>query len=130
MFEVGKTAEITVTVDNTNTAKTMGSGSLEVFATPAMVALMEKSACECVKDMLEEGTTTVGTKICTEHIAATPVNMEVTCKCTLTAAEGRKLLFEIEAFDKVGIIGKASHERFIVQTEKFIKKTYDKANVN
>lgn len=126
MFETGKTAEITVKVNDTNTAKTMGSGSLEVFATPAMIALMEKTACKCIENDLEEGTTTVGTKIEAEHIAATPVGLEVTCKCELTEIEGRCLKFKIEAFDKAGIIGKANHERFIVNTEKFLNKTYQK----
>lgn len=126
MLEIGKTAEVTVRVDSTNTAKSVGSGSLEVFSTPAMVALMEKSACECIKDMLEEGTTTVGTKICAEHLSATPVSMDVTCKCELTAVEGRKLSFHIEAFDNAGLIGKAEHDRYIVQTEKFMKKATEK----
>lgn len=130
MFKLGATAEVIITANDTNTAKTMGSGSLNVFATPAMVALMEKAACECIKDMLEDGTTTVGTKIYTEHIAATPIGMKITCKCILTEIDGRKLSFEIEAFDDAGIIGKAKHERFVVNTEKFLKKTYDKANAN
>ncbi len=126
MFEIGKTAEITVTVDDTNTAKAVGSGSLEVFATPAMIALMEKTACKCIENALEEGTTTVGTKINAEHIAATPVGLEVTCVCELAAVNGRCLEFKIEAFDKAGLIGRAIHERFIVQSEKFLAKTYQK----
>ena len=119
-----------IKVDNSNTAKAMGSGSLDVFATPSMIALMEKAACEYIRDMLEEGTTTVGTKIDAEHIAATPIGMEVTCQCKLTQRDGRKLSFEIEAYDEAGLIGKATHERFIVQTEKFLKKTYEKASAN
>lgn len=126
MIQIGKTCEIKIKVGKENTAAQMGSGSLDVFATPSMIAVMEKSACECVKDMLEDGTTSVGTKICAEHLAATPIGAEVTCKCRLTEAEGRKLSFYIEAYDNAGIIGKAEHTRVIVNADRFMEKASEK----
>ena len=116
-----KKLEIIVTKDKT--AATVGSGLLEVFATPAMIALMEQSASESVMGELEDGATTVGTKINVEHLAATPVGMKVYCISRLIAVEGRKLSFEIEAYDEAGLIGKAYHERFIVYSERFMEKT-------
>ena len=113
-------------VTKDKTAAVVGSGLLEVFATPAMIALMEQTASESVMGQLEEGSTTVGTKIDVEHLSATPVGMEVTCTSRLIAVDGRKLSFEIEAYDEVGIIGKAYHERFIVFSDRFMQKTNSK----
>jgi predicted thioesterase len=123
---IGTKNEIKLTVTKEKTAAVVGSGLLEVFATPAMIALMEQTASESVMSMLEEGATTVGVKINVEHLAATPVGMEVRCVSTLVAAEGRKLCFEIEAFDEAGLIGKAYHERFIVFADRFMEKTNGK----
>ncbi len=122
-MNIGIKNEIKIDVTKDKTAAVVGSGLLEVFATPAMIALMEQTASESVMQQLEEGTTTVGTKINVEHLSATPVGMEVRCVSTLTAADGRKLSFEIEAYDEVGLIGKAYHERFIVASERFMQKT-------
>ncbi len=118
--------ELLLKVTNEKTAKSMGSGTLDVFATPALIALMEQTAAESVEKELENGQTSVGTLINMQHLAATPVGMEVTCKSVLTAVEGRKLIFEIEAFDEAGLIGKAHHERFVVDGERFVEKTYGK----
>lgn len=109
--------------DSTNSAKTMGSGSLDVFATPAMVALMEKSAVNCLEGHLDEGMTTVGTLISTEHISATPLNMEVTAEAEITDINGREITFRVTASDGAGIIGMGTHKRFIVNSEKFMNKT-------
>ena len=122
-MNIGTKHEIRIMVTKDKTAAVVGSGLLEVFATPAMIALMEQTASESVMETLEEGTTTVGTKINVNHLAATPVGMEVYCVSTLTAVDGRKLSFEIEAFDEAGLIGKAYHERFIVGSERFMQKT-------
>ncbi|MBQ7035606.1 MAG: thioesterase, partial [Clostridia bacterium] len=84
------------------------------------------TAAESVESELEAGKTTVGIKINVEHLAATPVGMEVVCKSKLIQEENRKLIFEIEAFDESGLIGKAYHERFIVDAERFREKTYAK----
>ena len=122
----GMMATVTDTVCENNTAETVGSGSLKVFATPAMVALMEKAACEALKGALDEGSTTVGTLVNVEHLSATPLNMSVNVTATVTAVDGRKICFNVEAFDEVGLIGRGTHERFVVFSEKFMEKTESK----
>lgn len=107
-------------------AKEMGSGELMVYGTPAMIALMEKTAYTSVAPYLEEGMGTVGTLMNVEHIAASPVGMKITCKSQLVQVEGRKLVFQVEAFDTQGLIGKGTHERFIVVNDKFQKKADSK----
>ena len=123
---VGLKGTVKETVNENNTAEKVGSGSLPVFATPMMVALMEKAACKALENNLDEGSTTVGTKVDVEHVAATPVGMEVTVTATVTAVDGRKISFSVEAFDEAGLIGKGAHDRFVVGAEKFIAKTYAK----
>ena len=118
------TDEVMVTEENT--ARAMGSGTLPVFATPALVALMEKTAMESVLDALEEGMGSVWTKICARHVSATPVGMKVTCESELVEVDGRRLVFKITASDACGIVGEADHERFIIQNEKFLAKTNGK----
>ena len=110
-------------VDDSITAKAMGSGSLSVFATPAMIAMMEKAACDSVQPELDEGCGTVGTLINITHDAATPVGMKVRCESELIAVDGRKLTFKVEAFDEKGRIGGGTHERFIIFNDKFQAKT-------
>ena len=114
--------EISLFVTQERSAAAMGSGTLEVFATPAMVALMEQTAAESVESLLEAGNTTVGTMIQVNHLAATPMGMKVTCNSELVAVEGRKLTFKLEAFDEVGLIGTANHERFVVGADRFLEK--------
>ena len=97
------TQEIMVTEENT--AKVMGSGALDVFATPAMIALMEKTAWESVQPYLEEGSGTVGTLMNVKHVAASPVGMKITCETELTKVDGRALTFSVKAFDEAGLIG-------------------------
>lgn len=116
------------TVNERNFASTMGSGSLKVFATPAMVALMEASACNCLADYLDEGETTVGTELNIKHISATPDTMNVTAEAVLTAINGREFTFEVKAYDECGEIGCGTHKRFLVYSEKFTAKTYEKLN--
>ena len=99
--------ETIVTVENT--AKTMKSGTLDVFATPAMIALMEQTAYESVAGELEEGYGTVGTMLNVKHVSATPLGMKVTCESTLTKIDGRALTFEVKAFDERGLIGEGIH---------------------
>lgn len=126
MLTTGTKGKAEVKVDDTNTAVAMGSGSLKVFATPAMIALIEKAACKALEGQLEDGQTTVGTKLDVAHIAATPVGMNVTAEAVLTEIDNRRLVFEVVARDEKDIIGKGSHERFIVNAEKFTAKTYGK----
>ena len=123
---VGLKGTVKETVNENITAEKVGSGSLPVFATPMMVALMEKAACKALENSLDEGSTTVGTKVDVEHVAATPVGMEVTVTATVTAVDGRRISFSVEAFDEAGFIGKGAHDRFVVNAEKFTAKTYAK----
>ena len=115
-----------MTVTAADTAKVYGSGTLEVFATPAMAALMEKTAMNCVAPYLEAGSATVGTRLEIEHLAATPVGMEVRCECELTEIDRRRLVFAVAAYDEAGVIGKGVHERFIIDSERFMEKTLAK----
>ncbi|MBQ8056947.1 MAG: thioesterase family protein [Ruminococcus sp.] len=123
MLKEGIKNTITIKVTQDKTAKVMGSGILDVFATPSMVALMEQTAAESVQPLLDEGVTSVGTKINVEHLAADPIGIEVTCESILTEVDGRKLCFDIVVSDKHGIVGKAYHERFLIKSESFMNKT-------
>ena len=118
----GLTGTAETIVRETNTALAMGSGSLHVFATPSMIALMEQAACNAVDPCLDEESTSVGTLVNITHDAATGMGKKVTATATLTAVEGRKLVFEITAADEDKQIGKGTHERFIVNKEKFMAK--------
>ena len=122
MLEAGIKGTKEIMVTNENIAKTMGSGTLDVFATPAMIALMENTAYESVASELEEGSGTVGTALNVKHVAATPVGMKVTCETELIKVDGRALTFSVKAFDEKGLIGEGEHERFIVFNEKFQEK--------
>ena len=118
----GLTGTAETVVRETNTALTMGSGSLHVFATPGMIALMEQAACNAVAACLDEESTSVGTLVNIALAAGTGMGKKVSAKATLTAVEGRKLIFEITAADEDKQIGKGTHERFIVNKEKFMAK--------
>lgn len=118
----GLTGTAETVVRETNTALAMGSGSLHVFATPSMIALMEQAACNAVAACLDEESTSVGTLVNITHDAATGMGKAVTATATLTAVEGRKLVFDITAADEDKQIGKGTHERFIVNKEKFMAK--------
>ena len=122
MLETGIKGTGTVTVNEENTAKAMGSGTLDVFATPALIALMEETCWRSVANELEEGSGTVGTLLEIKHTAPTPVGMKVTCESTLTEVDGRRLVFEVIARDAKGFVGEGKHERFIIQNEKFQMK--------
>lgn len=126
MLETGIKGTKTVTVNESNTAKAMGSGTLDVFATPALIALLEETCWRSVADELEEGCGTVGTLLEVKHTAPTPVGMEVTCESTLIEVDGRRLAFEVIARDAKGVIGEGKHERFVIQNEKFQTKANEK----
>lgn len=113
-------------VNEHNTAKAMGSGTLEVFATPAMVALMESAAYQSVVSALEPGMGTVGTLMEIKHLSATPLGMRVTAESELVEVDGRRLVFSVQASDESGLIGTGTHERFIVKDEKFMAKAESK----
>lgn len=122
MIEIGLQAESKVKVSDSNTALTLGSGDMEVFATPAMVALMENAAMKAVADHLSEGSTTVGTAMQTSHIKASKLGATITASAELTQVEGRSLKFVVKAWDEVGTIGEGEHTRFIVDRERFLAK--------
>lgn len=121
-MNVGTSYTATTTVNSTNTAAALGSGDMDVFATPAMVALMENAAMNAVAPLLSEGQTTVGTQITTSHIKASALGATITATAVLTAVEGRSLTFTITARDGENIIGEGSHTRFIVDRERFLSK--------
>jgi fluoroacetyl-CoA thioesterase len=121
-LKVGLKGERKIMVTDNNTAIAYGSGGVAVFATPAMIGLMENAALNVAQDCLPEGQTTVGTKIEVSHLAATPVGMEVTATAEITEIEGRKIVFKVEAFDGKDKIGTGTHERFIIDLEKFMSK--------
>ena len=121
-MEIGLTYTSTLVVSKDHVAAVMGSGDLHVFATPAMVALMENAAMLAVANHLPEGSTTVGAMMNTSHVKPSPVEETVRATAVLTAIEGRKLTFEIKAEDSKGIIGEAVHVRCVVDKEKFMSK--------
>ena len=123
MLEVGLLGKQEIVVTEEQTAKVYGSGSLRVFGTPAMIALMENTALKSVAPYIGEGNGTVGTQLNVKHVAATPVGMKVSCETKLVEVDGRRLVFEVKAYDECGLIGEGTHERFIVAEEKFQAKT-------
>lgn len=123
---VGMKGEVGTTVEREDTALEVGSGSLLVYATPCMVALMEGAACEAIAQALGENQTTVGTALNIEHISATPVGLDVRAEATVTAVEGKVITFEVKAFDEAGEIGQGTHTRVVINSQKFLEKTYSK----
>lgn len=122
MLEKGLSAQSRTTVATENTAAAMGSGDLEVFATPAMVALMENAAMTAVAPALSEGSTTVGAEMNVTHIKPSGAGAQITATAVLTQVEGRKLTFNVGARDAEGMIGEGVHIRYIVDREKFMAK--------
>ena len=127
-MQIGITGKQTMTVTEEKTAQAMGSGTLPVFATPAMIALMENTASKSVEAKLDEGAGTVGTLINVKHVAATPVGMDVTCETKLVEVDRKRLVFEVKAYDAAGVIGEGTHERFIIDNERFLAKAEAKKN--
>lgn len=125
-LKAGVKGNDSVMVEEGNTAAAMGSGLLPVFATPAMIALMEKTASESVQPYLEEGCGSVGTSLNIKHLSATPLGMEIRCESDLIEVDGRRLVFSVKAFDKAGLIGEGTHERFLIKNESFLKKAEQK----
>ena len=128
MLKTGIKGYAEVTVCQENTAETRKSGTLQVFATPAMIELIEEAAWKSVADELEEGCASVGTSLNVSHLSATPVGMKVSCQTNLKEVDGRRLVFSVVVEDEAGKIGEGTHARFIIQSEKFQKKAYGKRN--
>jgi fluoroacetyl-CoA thioesterase len=121
-IEPGIVHTIEKIVEQTDTASSYGSGLIDVFATPAMVGLMENTAQSSLKAHLPEGYITLGIEINVKHMKATPVGMKVKCESKLTQVEGKKLHFEFKAWDEKGQIGTGTHVRYIVHAEEFMKR--------
>lgn len=127
MISPGITNRLTQTVTDQMTADRVGSGLAKVFATPMMIALMEKTCADSVAPLLPEGQSTVGTHINVSHCSATPVGLDVWCDSELIEVDRRRLLFTVKAYDPCGLIGEGQHERFIVDNAKFQANTEGKA---
>ncbi len=125
-MKVGITHTVKETVVPEKTAGAVGSGLLPVYATPSMIALMEKCAAECVAPFIEDGKSSVGTSLNVKHLSASPIGMEITCTATLTEIDGRRLVFSLEAFDAKGPIGEGVHERFVIDVDRFMAKCQSK----
>ncbi len=128
-IETGSKHEVIKTATKELSAAEMGSGSLTVFATPAMVALMEQAASELCEKYTEEGITTVGTALNIQHLAATAVGAEVKAVATVMSCDGRKVTFDVEAYDNAGLIGKGTHERFSIKIDKFMLKAEERKSI-
>ena len=122
MLEIGLTYTSHTTVSAANTAATLGSGDMDVFATPAMVALMENAAMRCVAPHLPEGSTTVGSHMDTTHVKPSPLGAAVEATAELTEVDGRKLTFHVSAHEGGKLIGEGTHVRYIVDRERFLAK--------
>jgi len=127
---VGFSAEVNLTVAESDTAAKWGSGLVPVFGTPSLVGLMEAAVVKVLDGKLPEGQTTVGGHIDVRHLAATPVGMQVHARAELSSIDSKKLTFQIEAWDEVEKIGEALHERFVINEEKFVTRTQAKSKPN
>ena len=114
-------------VTGDNTAVKFGSGSVDVFGTPAMIALMEEASINTVDKKLPEGFATVGIELGIKHIAATPKGMNITASAELLEIDGKRLVFKVEAFDEVEKIGEGTHQRYIIELDKFKSRAQNKS---
>jgi predicted thioesterase len=128
-IQTGLTGEKTSSVTVELTAKHIGSGRVDVYATPAMIALMEAAAVAAIDHLLPEGKTTVGTKLDVRHLAATPLGEQVKAHAEVTAVEGRKVTFRLRAWDEHEMIGEGTHERFVIDEDRFIARMRTKVNL-
>ncbi|MBO4419640.1 MAG: thioesterase family protein [Oscillospiraceae bacterium] len=126
MLQTGIKGKIELTVTLDKCAGAIGSGELDVFATPSMIALIEETAWKSVVPYLEPGEGTVGTALDVRHVSATPVGLNVTCETELTLVDRRRLVFTVKVYDPFGLVGEGTHERFVIQYEKFLKKVDEK----
>ena len=126
-LQPGLSAEVEFEVSESDTAAYLGSGLIPVYATPALVALMENAAVKTLEGCLPDDQTTVGGQINVRHLAATPVGMKVRARAKLLEVSGRKLTFRIQAWDEIEQIGEADHVRFIIEEGKFMVRVVNKA---
>ena len=123
---IGMKGEAFTDVERSDTAAEVGSGSLLVYATPCMVALMEGAACEAIASALSEEQSSVGIALNIEHLSATPVGLEVRAEAEVTAVEGKIITFALTAYDEAGKIGEGTHKRCVISTQRFLDKAYAK----
>ena len=123
---VGMKGHCEAVVDDGLTAQVAGSGTLPVFATPWMCALMEKAAWTAVAPALNPGESTVGTKLNISHLSATPVGLKVWAESEVTGVDGKRIEFSVNAYDEKGLIGSGTHERFVVTDQRFLAKAQGK----
>ena len=126
LIEIGMKGKASTLAEREDTAQEVGSGSLLVYATPCMAALMEAAACDAVEQGLAEGETSVGIELNIQHTAATPVGLEVWAEAEVTAVEGKIITFTLSAFDEAGPSGTGTHKRAVVNAQRFLDKTYAK----
>ena len=126
MMQTGIKGRLELTVTKDKCAGALGSGELDVFATPAMIALMEETCWRSVVDELQPGEGTVGTALDVRHLAATPIGLWVRCETELTLVDRRRLVFDVKVYDPFGLVGEGTHERFVIQYEKFMKRANEK----
>ena len=127
MIAKGIKGRLEQTVTPEMSAARVGSGLVDVFATPMMVALIEQTCYESVLPHLDEGQGTVGTLVNVSHLSATPIGMRVWCESELTEVDRRRLVFSVKAYDDCGLIGEGTHERFVIDTAKFMEKLKNKS---
>ena len=118
----GLVGEVETLVDQAQLASALGSGGLEVFGTPALIALMERAARQCVEHLLPSGTITVGTRVEVRHLGPTPPGATVRARAELLHVEGRRLVFQVSAFDAAETIGDGTHERAIVDAARLLAR--------
>jgi len=121
--EIGRTGMATTVVTDKNTAKAVGSGNLDVFATPMMIALMEEAACNCIAPGLEAGESSVGTEINVAHVAPSAIGATITATATINTVDRRKVVFDVLAKEGDKPIGSGTHTRFVVDIEKFMRQS-------
>lgn len=126
MLRIGIKGNLEKIVTEQDTARVIGSGELDVLATPSMIATIEETAWRSVASELETGQGTVGTKLEVDHLSATPVGMKFRCETELTEIDRRRLVFQVYAYDEAGLIASGTHERFVVDNEKFQTKANTK----
>jgi Predicted thioesterase len=123
---IGITGRADTIANDTNTAEAIGSGSLRVFGTPFMIALMEKASCNSLQEALEPGKSSVGVYINVQHTSATPVGAHVYAESTVTAIDGKKITFRVTAYDDAGEIGSGEHARVIIDSSRFMERCISK----
>lgn len=129
-FPVGAKGSKTTKVTEDTLASFAGSGDVDVFSTPRLVLLMEEASCEAVGPFLCPDQTTVGTMVSIRHLAPTPLGGSVTATAVLMAVDGRRLMFDVTAYDDWEKVGEGTHERFLVNRAKFTSKSLRKVDIH